>query len=174
MAALGYSFGWGIQKVKAWKRPAVRFIVTVTCFAGIGYSIVPIMTFASTLPAVNLSVVALMAATGFLLFGAASFCYVLFAFMAKMVQADPNIRRDIQYLVQRAAAPLKTAAGAQTPATANTGSFTPYTEDRAYLQEQFDYLVQAKILRPEDDLDKILKEGEIDIEMLKDRGVTEH
>ncbi len=168
MSAIGYSFGWLVLKLQPLKRILKRLVYLVIGIAGIRYSLPPVTAFVATLPSVNPSVVAMMAASGFLLFGAAAFCYVLFSFMVKIAKTDPGIRQDIQQIAHKLAHPLKAAVGA--PAE-SAGSFHPYSEDRAYLQEQFDTLVQAKILRPEDDLDKILKDGEIDLEFLKERGV---
>ena len=171
MAAIGFSVGWAMQKLHPVKR-LIRFAVLIILgIAGIRYALPPVIAFVATLPPVSASVVALVAASAFLLFGAAAFAYVLFAFLSRLAQSDVGIRRDFQHIIQKAAHPLKTAVGS--PATASTGSFTPYSDDRAFLQEQFDELVKAKILRPDDDLDKILKDGELDLEFLKARGVGE-
>ncbi len=169
MAAAGYSTGWALQRLKSAKRILKFTLFTLLLIAGIRYSLPPVMGFVATLPPVNASVVALLVASGFLFLGAAAFCYVLFSFLARIIQGDAGIRHDFQSIIQKAAHPMRTVLG--TPPAPTAGSFTPYTDDRAYLQEQFDELVKAKILKPEDNLDDLLKTGDFDFETIRDRAV---
>ncbi len=167
--AFGYSFGWITQKLRQAQRLAVGGLILIWGTLAVAYLLPPLVSFAATLPPVSVSVVALVAAAGFFLFGAAAFSYVLFAFLSKLSQSDAGIRRDFQSIIHKVANPMRTIAGGSQPATG--GSFTPYSDDRAFQQETFNALVEAKILKPEDNLDDLIKNGEFDFDSIKDRAV---
>jgi len=154
--AVGYSLGrarvWLSTLIPIFKRLLGYVIAGLIIYFALPY----ILDHLAELKAINASVVVGIFALGFMFFGAAAFCYVLFAFLNRLVAVDPSIPRDVAHMVRKLANPPM--AVPRPAATGGGGSFNPYDEDKAYLQEQLEELQRNGVLNGID-LEEMMKEG---------------